>query len=581
MSRRRSVNLSEIDDLRGKLHFSAETGQIWLHEHRMLLVHAEAQAALRKELIDTLGMRRAQGLLTRMGYASGVRDAELAQSRDPGATDLDSFMTGPQLHSLEGIVRVTPVKVELDRGCGTFYGEFVWENSWEGQWHRHFFGIHNEPVCWTQIGYACGYTSAFMGRPILYKEVQCVGMGSDNCRIIGKPIGEWDDADQYRNLFTPESIADQLLDLQTQLVELRSNLGAQEGQPSPLTGNSPGFRAAYELLKKAANNRITVLLLGETGVGKEMFARALHDSGPRRDRPFVAVNCAAIPHELIESELFGVEKGAYTGAQASRPGRFERADGGTLFLDEIGDLPLSAQCKLLRVLQEGELERLGDQRTRRIDVRVVAATNGDLRQLIAAGKFRSDLYYRLNAYQIKIPPLRERKEDIGLLAKSFLEKYSALHAKKLRGFTDKAKRALLTYPWPGNIRELQNMVERGVILAPNGTRIEVNHLFSSCPSGQSNELALDRNGEISVHHWEAGANLCETVFNGILTLDQLEAMLLETAVDKARGNLSSAARMLGLTRPQLAYRLKRLHEAGANVSELESATPNTPQATAS
>ncbi|HXY05855.1 MAG TPA: sigma 54-interacting transcriptional regulator [Burkholderiaceae bacterium] len=579
MSKRRSINLSEIDDLRGMLHFSAETGQIWLHEHRMLLVHAEAQAALRKELIDTLGMRRAQGLLTRMGYASGARDAELARSRDPSATDLDSFMTGPQLHTLEGIVRVTPVKVELDRSAGSFYGEFIWENSWEGQWHRHFFGIHNEPVCWTQIGYACGYTSAFMGRPILYKEIQCVGMGNDNCRIIGKPIGEWEDADQYRHIFTPESIADQLLDLQTQLVELRSNLGVQEGLPPHLTGNSPGFRAAYELLKKAASNRITVLLLGETGVGKELFARALHDSGPRRDRPFVAVNCAAIPQELIESELFGAEKGAYTGAQASRPGRFERADGGTLFLDEIGDLPLSAQCKLLRVLQEGELERLGDHRTRGIDVRVVAATNGNLRQLIAAGKFRSDLYYRLNAYQINIPPLRERKEDIGPLAKSFLAKYSAIHAKKLRGFTDKAKRALLTYHWPGNIRELQNMVERGVILAPNGTRIEVNHLFSSCPADQPGELALDRNGGISANHWEAGADLCEAVFNGILTLDQVEAMLLETAVDKARGNLSSAARMLGLTRPQLAYRLKRLHEADANVGQLEPSAPKTPQPT--
>ena len=579
MSKRRSVNMSEIADLRGKLHFCAETGQIWLHEHRMLLVHAEAQAALRKELIDTLGMRRAQGLLTRMGYASGIRDAELARSRDPGGSDLDSFMTGPQLHTLEGIVRVTPVKVELDRAAGSFYGEFVWENSWEGQWHRHFFGVHSEPVCWTQIGYACGYTSAFMGRPILYKEVQCVGMGSENCRIIGRPIGEWDDADQYRSLFTPESIADQLLDLQTQLVELRSNMGARVGPPSALTGNSPGFRAAYDLLMKAANNRITVLLLGETGVGKEMFARALHDSGPRREGPFVAVNCAAIPHELIESELFGAEKGAYTGAQASRPGRFERADGGTLFLDEIGDLPLAAQCKLLRVLQEGELERLGDQRTRRIDVRVVAATNGNLRQLIAEGKFRSDLYYRLNAYQIHIPPLRERKEDIGPLAKSFLEKFSAIHAKKLRGFTDKAKRALLTYPWPGNIRELQNMIERGVILAPNGTRIEVNHLFSSCPSDQPGEFALGRNGEISTNHWEAGANLCETVFNGVMTLDQVEAMLLETAVDKARGNLSSAARMLGLTRPQLAYRLKRLHESESAEGQVAPAASSTTQTT--
>ncbi len=552
---------SANDDLRTRVHFCAETGQIWLHEHRMLLVHAEAQAALRKELIDTLGMDRARGLLTRMGYASGVRDAELARTRVKEATDLEAFMTGPQLHTLEGIVRVTPIKIELDRSVGKFYGEFLWENSWEGQSHRRDFGIHTEPVCWTQIGYACGYTSAFMGRQILYKEVDCVGMGDANCRIIGKPVEEWDDAADHMRFLTPESIAEQLIDLQTQVVQLRTSISEKEKLPADMVGSAPGFRAAYELLKQAAGSQITVLLLGETGVGKEMFARSLHEMSSRRSEPFVAINCAAIPHELVESELFGVEKGAYTGAQVSRPGRFERANGGTLFLDEIGDLPLSAQAKLLRVLQEGELERLGDQRTRKINIRLVAATNGDLLQLVKDGKFRSDLYYRLNAYQIEIPPLRERKGDISILSKRFLEKFSVVNAKKLRGFTDKAKRALLTYPWPGNIRELQNMIERGVILAPSGTRIEVDQLFSNCGQSQAREFGLDLNGGLDINRWESSKDLCEAVFNGAMTLDHLEAMLLETAVDKARGNLSSAARMLGLTRPQLAYRLKRLNES--------------------
>jgi transcriptional regulator with GAF, ATPase, and Fis domain len=285
----------------------------------------------------------------------------------------------------------------------------------------------------------------------------------------------------------------------------------------------------------------------------------------------VAVNCAAIPHELVESELFGVEKGAYTGALVARPGRFERADGGSLFLDEIGELPLPAQSKLLRVLQDGEIERLGDQKTRKVNVRIIAATNDGLTQRVKEGRFRSDLYYRLNAYQVNIPPLRERRQDISLLAKRFLEKYSAVHAKKLRGFTDKAKRALLTYPWPGNIRELQNMVERGVILAPSGSRIEVNQLFSSFSDERARELGLDAKGALDGHRGETGEQLCAAVFNGVMTLEQLEVMLIETAVDKARGNLSAAARMLGLTRPQLAYRLKRLHEADANTSELEPA----------
>ncbi|MFA6313556.1 MAG: sigma 54-interacting transcriptional regulator [Sterolibacterium sp.] len=558
---------TESADLRAQVQFCVETGQIWLHEHRMLLVHAEAQASLRKELIDTLGMSRAQGLFTRMGYAAGVRDAELARTRAQNASDKEAFMTGPQLHTLEGMVKVTPITLELDRAAGKFHGEFLWENSWEGQWHRHYYGIHSEPVCWTQIGYACGYTSAFMGRPVLFKEVECVGKGDSNCRIVGKPIDEWDDASEYERFFNRESIAEQLIDLHTQVVQLRSTIGGKDMPTTDMLGSSRGFRNAFELLKQAANSQITVLLLGETGVGKEKFARSLHERSARRDAPFVAINCAAIPLELVESELFGVEKGAYTGALVSRPGRFERASGGSLFLDEIGDLPFSAQAKLLRVLQEGEIERLGDQKIRKINVRLIAASNSDLKQLVKEGKFRADLYYRLNAYQIDIPPLRERKEDISPLAKSFLEKYAAIHGKKLRGFTDKAKRALLTYRWPGNIRELQNMVERGVILAPSGTRIEVNHLFSSCDDEHAREFGLALTGGLDMNRNESAKALCDSVLNGVLTLDEVEGMLLETAVDKARGNLSSAARMLGLTRPQLAYRLKRLNESGEAPTE--------------
>ena len=571
MSKLKSIRKNSDDvtneDLCAQVHFSVETGQIWLHEHRMLLIHAEAMAGLRKDLIDNLGMDRARVLITRMGYACGVQDAELVRTRACCMSDNEFFMTGPQLHALEGIVKCTNIKLEADRVAGTFYGENLWGNSWETQWHLKHYDTSSAPVCWSLIGYACGYTSTFMGKPILYKEVECIGMGDNSCRVIGKPLEEWEDATAYTSLFNQESIAEQLIELQTQVVQLRSAINEKEKLPADIVGNSPAFLAAYELLKQAAKSQITVLLLGETGVGKEVFARSLHEMGSRRNESFIAINCAAIPHDLVEAELFGVEKGAYTGALTSRPGRFERANGGTLFLDEVGDLPLSAQAKLLRVLQEGEIERLGDHKTRKVNVRLVAATNINLKLLVKEGKFRSDLYYRLNAYQIGIPPLRERKEDISSLAKNFLEKYSAIHGKKLRGFTDKAKRTLLAYSWPGNIRELQNVIERGVILAQSGTRIEVNQMFSSFSEDLPQEFGLDINGglgingSLGVNSWEAGKELCEAVFNGVMTLDQVEGMLVEKAVDKSRGNLSAAARLLGLTRRQLSYRLERLHES--------------------
>jgi two-component system response regulator HydG len=564
MSKSSALAKAVPDDLRARVHFCAGTGQIWLHEHRMLLVHAEAQASLRKELISTLGIDRARGLLLRMGYASGMRDAKLVNPAS--ADDIEAFMTGPRLHALEGIVQVTPIRLELDRARGHFAGEFLWENSWEGTWHKRDFGIHTEPVCWTQIGYACGYTSAFMGRSILYKEVQCIGAGDKSCRIVGKPVEEWDDAREHMRFFEAENIADQLVDLQTQVAQLRSTITERESLPADMVGESPGFRTAFGLLRKAAASQIAVLLLGETGVGKELCARYLHETGPRNSEPFVAVNCAAMPPELVESELFGVEKGAYTGASVSRPGRFERAHGGTLFLDELGDLPLSAQVKLLRVLQEGEMERLGDQRTRKVNVRLIAATNANLAQQVKEGRFRADLYYRLNAFQVSIPPLRERKEDIPHLAKRFLARFSTLHGKSGLVFSDKAKKALLDYPWPGNIRELQNTVERGVILAPSGGHVEIEHLFTSYEDPGPQEIGLDRNGALAVNEAGPVHQLCESVLEGSISLDGLEEMLLQAAVDRAQGNLSSAARMLGITRPTLAYRLKRLQEKASGAA---------------
>jgi transcriptional regulator with PAS, ATPase and Fis domain len=324
-----------------------------------------------------------------------------------------------------------------------------------------------------------------------------------------------------------------------------------------LVGNSPAFQRAHALMLRAAATKVTVLLTGETGVGKERFARALHALSDRAAAPFIAVNCAALPAELIEAELFGVEKGAFTGAHTTRAGRFERANGGTLFLDEVGDLPMYAQAKLLRVLQDGEIERLGAETTRKVQVRIVTATNVDLEKAVAQGRFRRDLFYRLNVYPVCIPPLRERISDIEPLANHLLARFTALHSKRLSGFSERAMQALMHNDWPGNVRELENLVERGVILAVQGDFIEQEHLFSN-PSQQAYEK-LDPHSLLTPAMHLADLELCERIITSGMPLDELEARLLDFAVERSAGNLAGAARLLGITRPQLAYRLKRRH----------------------
>ena len=306
-----------------------------------------------------------------------------------------------------------------------------------------------------------------------------------------------------------------------------------------------------------------MLLTGETGVGKERFARALHALSPRRDGPFVAVNCAAIPTELVESELFGAERGAYTGSSAARAGRFERADGGTLLLDELGELPLSAQAKLLRVLQDGEIERLGSTQARKVQVRVVAATHVDLQAAVAAGRFRQDLMYRLNVYPIRIPALRERVADIEPLAQHLLQRFAALHDKAVPGFSDRALDALRRHGWPGNVRELENLVERGVILAAPGVPIDAGTLFPALPEDGGGEgTSPNAQGRLEPVAAGAVAAVYGELAEGRLTLDALEDALILEAVRRADGNLVAAARTLGLSRPQTSYRLQRARERG-------------------
>ena len=553
-------------DLRSLVRFSTEDGLIWLSSQRMLLLHSASLGALRRELMNTVGAAQTRRLLLRAGYAAGERDALLARQIRSDASLFDMFAVGPQLHRLEGAVRATPQVFEVDEAAGRFRCVVRWDHSWEAETHLREWGPQDEPACWMLLGYASGYTSAFFRRPALFREVQCAACGHSHCLIEGRFLHEWPDGEQLARDYDPDSMLVRIDELQSQVEALRTRLQPMDDQ-GPLLGHSRAFQGAVELLGKAAPTQVTVLLTGETGVGKERFARALHAMSPRADKPFVAINCAALPAELIESELFGAEKGAYTGASAARIGRFERAHGGTLMLDELGELPLPAQAKLLRVLQQGEVERLGATQARKVDVRVVAATNVDLEKAVEEGRFRRDLLYRLNVYPIHIPALRERVDDIESLAMHLLQKYAALHGKSVSGISDRALAALRSHRWPGNVRELENLMERGLILTPPGELIDVGALFPQW--SDSGQTTIDAQGYLAQAACAQAqtADFYDAMQSQGLSLEALEDGLLQESVRRAGGNLAAAARALGMTRPQLSYRLSRIRERGHDAQE--------------
>ncbi|MES9878718.1 MAG: sigma 54-interacting transcriptional regulator [Candidatus Sedimenticola sp. 1PA] len=540
------------------IRFEEGTGNIWLGEQRMILLHATAYGSMRSELIESFGETYARGVLMRMGYIAAMADAQLARKIRHDASPMDAFMVGPQLHALEGVVSVEPGEVEVDMESGEFHGEFTWNNSFEAAEHLRLYGVSEQPVCWNLLGYATGYTSNFMGKPIYYKEVECVGKGDKQCRIIGKPLEEWDDVDAMDDLFSLESMAEKLHLLEEEVRFLRKEITVG-GRLENIIADSPPIKEIMHLLKKGAETDVTVLMLGETGVGKEVFSQALHHMGKRREGPFIAVNCAALPHDLVESELFGVEKGGFTGADKSRPGRFERANGGTLFLDELGELTLNAQAKLLRVIQSGEFERVGGTEKIKVDVRLIAATNANLEEKVKDGSFRADLFYRINVFPITIPPLRERSSDIPALVEKFIDMYNGKHGKHVLGITDDALQRFLSYEWPGNIRELENIIERGVILAENNARIESNLVCLGMPDENSGFLFVGKDGNL-----EQGAQPCsmdelmDTLVEKGMNFDDMEKQILEKALGKANGNVMEAARRLGLSGPQCRYRLKKL-----------------------
>jgi Nif-specific regulatory protein len=322
--------------------------------------------------------------------------------------------------------------------------------------------------------------------------------------------------------------------------QLRTELRTRYGSSTYVIGNSKIMRSLYQQIEQVSGTSATVLLLGESGVGKERIAQAIHYGSPRVDKPFVKLNCAALPESVIESALFGHEKGAFTDAVKTRKGYFEQADNGTIFLDEIGEMPLSIQAKFLRVLQEREFERIGGSETIKVNVRIIAATNADLQKLIAAGRFREDLYYRLNVFPLRIPPLRERKSDIMLLADHFAGKYGEKNGKQIRRISAPAIDLLTSHSWPGNVRELENCIERAVILSCD----QVIHAYNLPPSLQT----------------AASSNTAPTTTLEA-ALSRLEKEMILEALKMTNGNMAAAARSLGISERQMGL---RVHHYGIN-----------------
>ncbi len=320
-----------------------------------------------------------------------------------------------------------------------------------------------------------------------------------------------------------------------------------------IIGQSPGIVDLYAVLDRVADTPTTVLITGESGTGKELVARALHENSSRADKPFIKVNCAAIPKDLMESELFGYERGAFTGAVGSKPGRFELATGGTLFLDEVGSIPVEMQVKLLRALQESEFERVGGIKTIHVDVRLIAATNSDLKKEIAAGGFREDLYYRLNVVPIRLPPLRERATDISLLSRHFVEKFNERLKKQVVGIAPDAEQVLRTYPWPGNIRELENVIERAVLFSDRD-QLQVEDLPPDVRDGNSAPRAPMPSQPV-VAESSSQDGLKEQVK---AAMSRLERELIVRALDQTGGNVTHAARLLKISRKGLQLKMKEL-----------------------
>ena len=465
------LNLAEI--------MQFDHGRVELHGRRLILHDLHSLGQFRHDLIDALGEEEAHRILTRKGYFWGNADAAAMKKMFQWDNTEEWLKAGPMLSRIEGLAEMEIHIRTLDFELQRFEIELVWHNSSEVEQHLSMRSQSAYPICWVLIGYASGYVSYCVGKPVYFIEIQCQAAGSPCCVALGKDVNLWGkEIEPYLAFFHAADIQKKVQDLSAQIERQQQELNRQKRrlkengripELSPVEARSPVFRQTVELAARVAKYDTTVLITGETGTGKEVLARYIHQNSPRALKPFLAVNCSAMPDNLLESELFGHRAGSFTGASRNHQGLFEEANGGTVFLDEIGDISPVMQVKLLRVLQEREIKPIGEVHSRPVDVRVISATNKDLEKLVAQGEFREDLFFRLHVVHIKIPPLRERRDDILPLARHFILKCAErLKIPELR-LSPSCVDLLANHSWPGNVRELENILEHAAIMCRNQT----------------------------------------------------------------------------------------------------------------
>jgi two-component system, NtrC family, response regulator HydG len=512
-----------------------KTGFPLFGESRFIMFGVTALGRLQNDLVRSLGLEKAAVIYTRYGYEQGmgiaIRIAELYNFDTPE----ELLKAGCVLQTMMGLATVSLKEIRIDPAKKQLRFSGSWTDSFEATLWLSQFEPSQNPVCCILRGMLSGYASAVMGVEVLVRETSCQAEGKTRCTFEGRTLPEWGlDSEEVRRIQAVDRMDEELARLKQELVQAREDLARQNTEikllktmtyrAEPDRGIVCRSDAMSRLLitaEKVAVTHSTVLIQGESGTGKELLARFIHRRSGGTHKPFLAVNCAALPPSLLESELFGHVKGAFTGANADKKGLFVEAGDGTLFLDEIGEIPIEMQAKILRALQEKEVRQVGGLKEIPVQARIIAATNRDLREMAADGRFREDLYYRLAVFPLFVPPLRERREDILLLARNFLARIQPDHP----GFAPKAVRQMEAYSWPGNVRELENWVEYALVMS-GGERIMPEHFPQPTTASARDPLTV--------------------LATDLPSMEDLERRYTKLVLEHTAGNRTEAARLMGI-----------------------------------